>query len=195
MFYKKNYYSNISDYEIREYKNGYFIGLVGSHKAIRIFVAKSVIMQFWNNRILVQNRQNLLLHKFYLAQLHRNFLMLKYRFVRYIESIISLKSINMIWRYHNLLWFKGRSFRINKARCLFINNGRIRQPKFYIPFNIVFTLSRKRKFLRLRSSSHDFVQLYIRLLQNVYKPNPYTGKGIRIKKLLFKRLVGKRKIY
>jgi hypothetical protein len=101
---------------------------------------------------------------------------------------------NLVWKFQSILWFKGRNFQSNKT-YLFINNGRIKQPKFLIPNNLIWNLSKKRKFLRFKTNSSNFIQLYTYLLYQICKPNIYTGKGIRIRGLSIRKKLGKRKTY
>jgi hypothetical protein len=193
MVYKNSLGANIIDYEIKEYKNGYFLGLVGSNTTIRIFVTKSIIINFKNFIILLRQNFEYITHCFYIT--NKNFFLKKKNFLlQLIKSRLMSLMTNLVWQFRSILWFKGRSFQSNKE-YLFINNGRIKQPKFLMVKNLVWSLSKKRKFLHFKTNSNNFIQLYTYILQQTLKPNIYTGKGVRICSLPIRRKLGKRKTY
>jgi hypothetical protein len=195
MLYKNNFCASINDYEIKEYKNGYFLGLVGSNSTVRIFVAKSIIINSLNFIIQLQQKFEYIAHSFYINNYINNYFFKKKKMsLQSIKNRINTLMTNLVWKFQSILWFKGRNFQSNKA-YLFINNGRIKQPKFLIPKNLIWNLSKKRKFLRFKANSSNFMQLYTYLLHQILKPNTYTGKGIRIRGLLVRKKLGKRKTY
>jgi hypothetical protein len=195
MTYKNNFCASITDYEIKEYKNGYFLGLIGSNSTIRIFVAKSIIINSLNFIIQLRQKFDYITHRFYINNYINNYFFKKKKIsLQLIKSRIKTLMTNLVWKFQSILWFKGRNFQSNKA-YLFINNGRIKQPKFLIPKNLIWNLSKKRKFLRFKTNSNNFIQLYTYLLHQTFQPNIYTGKGIRIRGLPIRKKLGKRKTY
>lgn len=195
MLYKNSFCASIIDYDIKEYKNGYFLGLVGSNSTIRIFVTKSIIINSLNFIIQLRQKFDYIVHSFYINNYKNNFFFSKNKVqLQLIKSKMMSLMTNLVWKFQSILWFKGRNFQSNKS-YLFINNGRIKQPKFLIPKHLIWNLSKKRRFLRFKTNSSNFIQLYTYLIHHIFKPNSYTGKGLRIKGLFIRKKLGKRKTY
>jgi hypothetical protein len=73
MLYKNNFCASIIDYDIKEYKNGYFLGLVGSNSTIRIFVTKAVIINSLNFIIQLRQKFDYIIHSFYINNYKNNY--------------------------------------------------------------------------------------------------------------------------
>jgi len=187
---------NLFNFKYIEYKNGYFLGLVGANITIRIFIIKTLLLNWRKNLILFNKKTSYQYIKFYFSYfLCPNFKFKFKKFIKYIVGILNTKLINLCCIFKSILWFKGKAFRINKLNKLFINTGRLKHSRFEIPNSFNFDLSRKKKFLRLGAYSDEFLQLYIHLLQDENKPNPFTGNGIRIKNKVVQKKLGKRRVY
>jgi hypothetical protein len=195
MLYTKKTCPNTIDYKIKEYKNGYMLNLIGSNLAIRIFIVKNFGVKLVHSNIKLYEYYANMIHNLYLyIRKHKNIFIKMNKFVKSSESMVSQAILNSVWKFKNFLWFKGRSF-VAKKDLLFINNGRIQQLKFQPPIILNWILSRKRKFMGIKSNSLNFLQLYIYLMYTSYFPNTFTGKGIRIRGLMLRKKLGKRKIY
>lgn len=96
MVYKNSLGANIIDYEIKEYKNGYFLGLVGSNTTIRIFVTKSIIINFKNFIILLRQNFEYITHCFYI-NCNKNFFFKKKNFLlQLIKSRLMSLMTNLV---------------------------------------------------------------------------------------------------
>lgn len=197
MQYNFNPTSNIVDYDIKEYKNGYFLGLIGANKSVRIFIIKNLMVQYLNYVIKLKYNYSLELLNFYLEKkYYSNFFNNKKLLVQNLNNLLAVRLLNLIWQYKSFLWFKGRNFLSNlNKNTLFINNGRIKHLQFKKLSTFDWIFSRKSRYLGIKSNSYIFLHIYLNLIHKSYKPNIYTGKGIRLRGIYLKKKIGKRKIY
>jgi hypothetical protein len=97
MLYKNNFCTSINDYEIKEYKNGYFLGLVGSNSTIRIFVAKSIIINSLNFIIQLRQKFEYIAHSFYINNYINNYFFEKKKIsLQLIKSRIRALMTNLV---------------------------------------------------------------------------------------------------
>lgn len=187
-------YSPIQNFIIKKYKNGYLIGLIGANTTVRIFIAFSSIIDKDGFLIIFKQNFKFLLSKLYGVNIYNNLNYLKY-VMQLIKHLITLKMTMILQKFKNKLWFKGRSFHIKAYPKLFINRGYVKIFKFVLPLIFNVTLGQKLRYLRIYTNNLELLYQYIYLVRERYKPNSYTGKGIRIKNLLLRKKSGKRKIY
>jgi hypothetical protein len=104
MTYKNNFCASITDYEIKEYKNGYFLGLIGSNSTIRIFVAKSIIINSLNFIIQLRQKFDYITHRFYINNYINNYFFKKKKIsLQLIKSRIKTLMINLVWKFQSIL--------------------------------------------------------------------------------------------
>jgi hypothetical protein len=104
MLYKNNFCASINDYEIKEYKNGYFLGLVGSNSTIRIFVAKSIIINSLDFIIQLRQKFEYIAHNFYINNYINNYFFKKKKIsLQLIKSRIKALMTNLVWKFQSIL--------------------------------------------------------------------------------------------
>lgn len=145
-------YSKIQDLEIKKYKNGYLLGLIGANSTIRIF--SSTTITFDHDRFMVILKSNLkyLFLNLYKIKFYKSLNNFKAQ-MQFLLQHITLQTTMLLQRFSDKLWFKGRNFRTNTMDTLFINRGYVKLFKFLIPKILNIVLGKKQRYLRIRADS------------------------------------------